>query len=104
MRKFSLILSALLILTLVCSCSTLTSGSSSASSGKTINVSGTGSVNLKADNVFFRIEVSETEETTGQAQQAANKKMSQLLEILRENGIKDDDISTTALNFSTDYT
>ena len=104
MRKFSLILSALLILTLVCSCSTLTSGSSSASSGKTINVSGTGSVNLKADNVSFRIEVSETEETTGQAQQAANKKMNQLLEILRENGIKDDDISTTALNFSTDYT
>ncbi len=110
MRKFNFTLSLLLVLFLICSCSTLSSntGSSSASSSfatssKTITVSGTGSVNLKADNVSFRIEISETEETTALAQQATNKKMSQLLEILRENGIQDSDISTTALNFSTDY-
>jgi len=71
---------------------------------KTISVSGTGSVNLPTDIVSFRISVSEVANTTGEAQQMANKKMSQILSILKENGIKDEDISTTALNFSTNYT
>ena len=99
MRKFSLFLLVFLMVFAV-SCSTTTG---SGSSNKTIYVSGTGSVNLKADNVSFRIEISETEDTTALAQQETNKKMNQLLAILRENGISDDDISTTALNFSTDY-
>ena len=98
MKKFSLIL-LISFLLLAVSCSTTAMNSSS----KTITVSGTGSVNLKADNVSFRIEISETEETTALAQQATNKKMTQLLAILRDNGINDDDISTTALNFSTNY-
>ncbi|MBQ4501959.1 MAG: SIMPL domain-containing protein, partial [Spirochaetales bacterium] len=37
------------------------------------------------------------------AQQAANKKMTAILEILRKFNIEDDKISTTALNFSTEY-
>lgn len=70
---------------------------------KTISVSGTGSVSLPTDIVSFRINVSEIADTTGEAQQATNKKMSQILSILKENGIKEEDISTTALNFSTNY-
>lgn len=71
--------------------------------GRTISVSGTGTVSLDADMVSFRIEVSETAETTALAQQETNRKMSTILAILRENGIEDKDISTTALNFSTNY-
>mgnify|MGYP004502926055 FL=1 len=70
---------------------------------RTISVSGTGTVSLEANMVSFRIEVSETADTTGEAQQATNKKMSQILSILRDSGIEDKDISTTALNFSTKY-
>ncbi len=99
MRKFSNLAILFLVVLLAVSCTTTSNTPS-----KTINVSGTGSVNLKADNVSFRVEISETEDTTALAQQATNKKMSQLLAILRENGITDNDISTTALNFSTNYT
>lgn len=68
-----------------------------------ISVSGMGTVTLKADIVTFTINVSETDETTGKAQQLANKKLSQILAILREYKIEDKDISTTALNFSSEY-
>lgn len=100
MRKLTNLAILAMVVLLAVSCATTTTNTAN----KTINVSGTGSVNLKADNVSFRVEISETEETTALAQQATNKKMSQLLAILRENGISDDDISTTALNFSTNYT
>ncbi len=99
MRKITNLVILVLVVFLTVSCATKTNTTS-----KTISVSGTGSVNLKADNVSFRVEISETEDTTALAQQATNKKMSQLLAILHENGISDDDISTTALNFSTNYT
>ena len=102
MRKFTGLLGLTLVILLAVSCTT--TSNSTGTSGKTISVSGTGSVSLKADNVSFRIEVSETEDTTALAQQATNKKMSQILTILRDNGIQEDDISTTALNFSTEYT
>lgn len=100
MRKVTNLAILAMVVLLAVSCATTTTNTAN----KTISVSGTGSVNLKADNVSFRVEISETEETTALAQQATNKKMSQLLAILRENGISDDDISTTALNFSTNYT
>ena len=47
--------------------------------------------------------MSETAETTKEAQQATNMKMSKILSILRENGIKDEDIATTSLSFSSNY-
>lgn len=100
MRKLTNLAILAMVVLLAVSCATTTTNTAS----KTISVSGTGSVNLKADNVSFRVEISETEDTTALAQQATNKKMSQLLAILHENGISDDDISTTALNFSTNYT
>ena len=83
------------------SCSTL-----SGASGKgptTVSVSGTGIVYLKADIVTFSINVNETADTTAEAQQKTNEKMTRILEIRRAFDIKDDDISTTALNFSSEY-
>ena len=84
------------------SCNTL-KGESETKTGATVSISGTGTLYLKADIVNFSINVNETEQTTAQAQQAANKKMTEILAILKEFGIEDDQISTTALNFSTDY-
>lgn len=70
---------------------------------KTISVSGSGSVALKADIVTFQINVNEKAATTAQAQQLTNQKISQIMSILRQYKIEDKDITTTALNFSTEY-
>ncbi len=91
---------AIVMITLA-SCSTLsgTTGNESA----TVSVSGTGIVYLKADIVTFSINVNETANTTAEAQQKTNEKMTRIFEILKAFDIKDDDISTTALNFSSEY-
>lgn len=83
------------------SCSTL--GGDSDYTPTTVSVSGTGIVYLKADIVTFSINVNETADTTAEAQQKTNEKMTKILEILRAFGIKDEEISTTALNFSSEY-
>ena len=82
------------------SCSTL---SGTAKETATVSVSGTGIVYLKADIVTFSINVNETAQTTAEAQQKTNEKMTKIFEILKSFDIKDDDISTTALNFSSEY-
>ena len=82
------------------SCSTL---SGTAKEPATVSVSGTGIVYLKADIVTFSINVNESAQTTAEAQQKTNEKMTKILEILKAFDIKDDDISTTALNFSSEY-
>ena len=69
----------------------------------TVSVSGTGVVVLEADMVTFYVSVSESASTTGEAQQAANAKMAAALAILRENGVKDEDMSTASLSFSSEY-
>ena len=83
------------------SCSTL--GGDSDYTPTTVSVSGTGIVYLKADIVTFSINVNETADTTAEAQKKTNEKMTKILEILRAFGIKDEEISTTALNFSSEY-
>lgn len=93
----------LLSFTLVAVLLLATSCVSTADTRKTISVSGTGSVAIDADIVSFSVNVSEKAPTTGEAQQLTNKKISQILAILRSFNIEDKDISTTALNFSTDY-
>ncbi len=82
------------------SCSTL-SGTSKEKA--TVSVSGTGIVYLKADIVTFSINVNETAQTTAEAQQKTNEKMTRIFEILKAFDIKDENISTTALNFSSEY-
>ena len=90
-----------IVLFAVASCSTL--GGTTDSTATTVSVSGTGIVYLKADIVTFSINVNESAETTAQAQQKTNEKMTRILEILKSFGIEDTDISTTALNFSSEY-
>ena len=89
-----------IVLFALASCSTL-SGTSKETA--TVSVSGTGIVYLKADIVTFSINVNESAPTTAEAQQKTNEKMTKILEILKAFDIKDDDISTTALNFSSEY-
>ena len=97
MRKLSAVLLSVLIVVIVVSCASLKADS------VTVDVNGSGTVYLKADMVSFRIQIDETDQTTGLAQQKANKKVSEVLSILRSFNIEDSDITTTSLNFSTDY-
>ena len=88
------------LLVLLASCSTT---NPSNSTERTVSVSGSGTVNLRADMVTFTVTVSETKTTTAKAQKAANTKMSKVLEIIRSFGVTDDNISTSSLNYSTQY-
>lgn len=88
------------LLVLLASCSTT---NHSNSTERTVSVSGSGTVNLRADMVTFTVTVSETKTTTAKAQKAANTKMSKVLEIIRSFGVTDDNISTSSLNYSTQY-
>ncbi len=104
MKRFNWIMAllgcAVLVLVALTSCNTLSADTSSATS---VSISGTGTIYLKADIVTFSINVDETASTTAQAQQAANKKMTAILDILRKFNIDDDKISTTALSFNSEY-
>ena len=100
-RHFEVLLILSAIMVILASCSTL-SGSSK-TEPTVISVSGNGIVYLEADMVKFSINVSETAFTTGEAQQRTNKKMAQILDLLKKHKVEDQDISTTALNFSTEY-
>ena len=96
MRKFSLLSLVLIMILLLSSCATLSKDIGS------VFVSGTGTVALTADLVTFNVSISEIAPTTKEAQQEANKKIAQVLEIVRNAGVEDKDISTTALNFYTE--
>ena len=100
-KKLTFIAFLTIVMFVLASCSTLSGTSGNEST--TVSVSGTGIVYLKADIVTFSINVNETANTTAEAQQKTNEKMSKILEILKAFDIKDDDISTTALNFSSEY-
>ena len=100
MKRFPILLIIIAAATLLCSCHTLDGAKEEAT---VVSVSGTGVVYLEADMVKFSINVNENADTTAEAQQKTNKKMAQILDILKRHGVEDNDISTTALNFSTDY-
>lgn len=71
---------------------------------RTIEVSGSGEVELTADIASFNIQVSELGKTTKEAQALANVKMGAILKTLRSQGIEDKDIKSTALNLRPSYT
>ena len=96
--KKTLIVIAALFCILGVSCST-----SDKISQRSISVTGSGTVNLKADTVSFNIGVSEIAETTSKAQQAANEKVAKVLSIVRSFGIEEDCISTQNLYYSSVY-
>ena len=93
MNKFSrsLLLLACVVLAAfaLTSCSTLSGSGNTESASTTVSLSGNGTIYLKADIVTFSINVNETAQTTAEAQQAANKKMTAILEILRKFKIED---------------
>ena len=70
---------------------------------RTIQVSGSGEVELKADIASFNIQVSELGKTTKEAQALANEKMGAILKTLRASAIEDKDIKTTSLNLRPSY-
>ncbi len=102
MKKITLVaVFSVLLLVLFASCST--TGASNSTKERTVSVSGTGTVNLKADIVTFTVSVSETKTTTAKAQKAANIKMAKILEIIRSFNVDENNISTSSLNYSTQY-
>ncbi len=70
---------------------------------RTIEVSGSGEVELTADVASFNIQVSELGKTTKEAQALANGKMSSILKVLRSSQIEDKDIKTRELNLRPSY-
>lgn len=70
---------------------------------RTIEVSGSGEVELTADVALFNIQVSELAKTTKEAQFKANEKMSSILKVLRAEQIEEKDIKTTALALRPSY-
>ena len=70
---------------------------------RTIQVSGSGEVELTADIASFNIQVSELGKTTKEAQALANEKMGAILMTLRASKIEDKDIKTTGLNLRPSY-
>jgi hypothetical protein len=79
-------------------------GTSLIEQSRTIAVQGTGRVTVAPDIASLSITVSELAETTSEAQQLTNRKVAVLLEMIREAGVADSDIRTTALSFSPEYT
>lgn len=101
MKRITIALIFVLAVTaLLCSCHSLDGAKQEST---IVSVSGNGTVYLEADMVKFSINVNETADTTAEAQQKTNKKMSQILDLLKKHGAEENDISTTALNFNTDY-
>lgn len=96
-----LALTAVSLIVLLASCQTTGTGAGNEPTVVTLN--GSGTVYLEADMVKFSINVNEQAETTGEAQQKTNKKMTRILDLLKKHNIESKDITTTALNFSTDY-
>ncbi len=70
---------------------------------RTVEVSGTGTVKVAPDKVSFTVAISEIAETTLEAQQTVNKKLSQILTILRNNGISEADLKTNYVTLYPEY-
>ncbi|MCF7917912.1 SIMPL domain-containing protein [Candidatus Gracilibacteria bacterium] len=78
-------------------------GTASGSIQNSITVSGEGKVMSRPDIVRVQAGVSELRKTTKEAQIAANEKLAQILDILRENNIAEKNVQTTDLSFYPEY-
>lgn len=98
-----LLISVAIVLTLA-GCATAPQQSSVEESlVRTISVSGTGTVKVTPDIATFSVGVSESAQTTAEAQQMVNQKMTQILDILKKNGIEAKDMSTNYLTLRPEY-
>lgn len=83
-------------------CATMPGASPSKSAG-TIEVSGTAVVKVSPDIARFSVGVSHRAATSAEAQDTVIEKMSRVLELLKNAGIQDKDIVTTALELGPEY-
>jgi hypothetical protein len=70
---------------------------------KSISVSGEGRIVVVPDHVRISAGVSELADTTGKAQEQANRKLARVLEILKTNEIAERNIQTSQLSFRPEY-
>ncbi|MFA7560002.1 MAG: SIMPL domain-containing protein [Sphaerochaeta sp.] len=98
MKKYLTLTIVLIALVALTGCQSLTNTIT-----RTVEVSGTAQVVVQPDIASFSIQVSEKAETTSEAQQKANQKMSVLLATLREANIQDRDLQTTMINLRPSY-
>jgi uncharacterized protein YggE len=68
-----------------------------------ISVSGDGTAIAKPDIVKLSISVSETAMTVKEAQENTNRKITQITEAAKRNGVKEDDIKTSRLSIRPKY-
>lgn len=86
------------------SCSSLSKmNQSSLTVPRTINVSGSGSVNATPDITTFSIQISETRDTSSLALKAMNEKIAAVLKICDTYKIQEKDRKTNSINLRTDY-
>ena len=71
--------------------------------GRTITVTGSGSVQVVPDIATFSVLVEETRPTTALALSDANAKVAQVLSVLKGKGIESKDISTQSVRLSPSY-
>lgn len=96
MRRFIIV--ALVALAVLTGCQ------STAEDYMSVSVSGSATVTLTPDMASFSISVSETGQTTWEAQQQANAKMQDIYDILHEGfGIVAEDIRTTSMSLYPEY-
>lgn len=96
MRRFIIV--ALVALAVLTGCQ------STAEDYMSVSVSGSATVTLTPDMASFSISVSETGQTTREAQQQANAKMQDIYDILHEDfGIVAEDIRTTSMSLYPEY-
>lgn len=96
MRRFIIV--ALVALAVLTGCR------STAEDYMSVSVSGSATVTLTPDMASFSISVSETGQTTREAQQQANAKMQDIYDILHEGfGIVAEDIRTTSMSLYPEY-
>jgi uncharacterized protein YggE len=78
-------------------------GTREANTQSTVRVSGAGVALAQPDMVAMSVSVSHVAPTTRQAQETVNGKVRQMLDILKEAGIPDKDVSTASLRFNPEY-
>lgn len=99
MKRISLVLITVLLIVSLSGCET----TSLIEKSRTISVQGVGKVTVEPDIASFSITVSELAETTREAQLETNRKIGDLLAMIREVGVEDKDLATTALEFYPEY-
>ncbi|AEC02514.1 SIMPL domain-containing protein [Parasphaerochaeta coccoides] len=102
MRKISVVAFAVLAIVVLAGCSSL-QGNVNASATSTIEVSGTAVVKVAPDVASFTVGVTHRAPTSAEAQDVVIEKMGQILTLVKNAGVLEKDIVTTALDMGPEY-